>query len=362
MIENNGQMSSNKYKLGQIEASILDSFPDPIVIVDQNRNVLAANFPARELIGNDYLGLDLSMSIRDPNVLTSVSKTLESGQDELIEVFFPVPFSRTFNLRVINLSPSSIHKAEAILIFQDITATKRSEQMRVDFIANASHELRSPLAALLGFIETLRGSASDDREAQKKFLAIMQSEAERMTNLIDDLLSLSQVEFTEHLQPIQDVEVNSILNSAVDSLLGESKKRRIKLDISIDSDIRKVLGDENQLRQVIQNLLDNSLKYADQNSRIKVIAKNIDRVPQSNVSGVSITIKDKSDGIEQNDLPRLTERFYRVDKGRSRSLGGTGLGLAIVKHIVTRHRGHLKIDSKFKEGTIVTVSLPSDKL
>jgi len=362
MIEDNGRMSSNKYKLGQIEASILDSFPDPIIIVDKNRNVLAANFPARELIGNDYLGLDLSMSIREPNVLASVSKALESGEDQLIEIFFPVPFSRTFNLRVINLLPSSIHKAEAILIFQDITATKRSKQMRVDFIANASHELRSPLAALLGFIETLRGSASDDMETQKKFLAIMQSEAERMTNLIDDLLSLSQVEFTEHLQPIQDVEVNSILNSAVDSLQGESKKRRIKLEISIDSDIRNVIGDENQLRQVIQNLLDNSLKYSDHNSMVKIIAKNIDRVPQSNVSGVSIAIKDKSDGIEQNDLPRLTERFYRVDRGRSRSLGGTGLGLAIVKHIVTRHRGHLKIDSKLNEGTIVTVSLPSDKL
>ena len=230
--------------------------------------------------------------------------------------------------------------------------------MRVDFVANASHELRTPLSSLLGFIETLQGVARGDVAASDRFLRIMHEEAERMVRLIDDLLSLSRIELDRHVQPTGHVALSPVMESVRKSMEQHAAKRGITLVAELPDDLPTLRADPDQVIQVFQNLINNAVKYGREASAIRITARRIDRIPDSGLPGVAITVADQGDGIAPEHLPRLTERFYRVDAARSRRLGGTGLGLAIVKHIVNRHRGSLTIDSIQGEGTQVTVALP----
>jgi two-component system phosphate regulon sensor histidine kinase PhoR len=251
------------------------------------------------------------------------------------------------------------HAPRVVLVLRDETRAKRAEQSRADFVANATHELRSPLAALIGFIETLRGPASGDATARDRFLGIMQAEAQRMARLIEDLMSLSRVEINEHVAPRDRVDVREVLAAVAETLAVRAEQRRMKIALDVPNDLPAVMGDMDQLTQVFHNLVDNAVKYGRAGTHIRIVARVVDPMPGAHSTGVSVAVADEGDGIEPSHLPRLTERFYRADKGRSRQLGGTGLGLAIVKHILNRHRGRLTIESTVGEGSTFTVLLPT---
>ena len=262
-------------------------------------------------------------------------------------------------MSVWELQPRASRKASwAMLVLHDITMAKKADQMRVDFISNVSHELRSPLSSLASFIETLRGPARDDPEARERFLSIMDTEAKRMTRLINDLLALSKLETEEHILPEGKVDLCRILKQVSAALSIRAKKRGVKVDIECPPELPEVNGDGDELTQVFRNLLDNAISYGYESTPILVTLKAVDQIPGTGEKGVAATVVNQGDGIEPEHLDRLTERFYRVDKGRSRSMGGTGLGLAIVKHIVNRHRGHLDVDSTLKGKTTLAVYLP----
>jgi two-component system phosphate regulon sensor histidine kinase PhoR len=233
------------------------------------------------------------------------------------------------------------------------------ERMRADFVANVSHELRTPLTSLIGFVETLRGPAADDPPAQQRFLGIMAEQGARMNRLIDDLLSLSRIELNEHQPPSDTFDLRELIGRLVASFEPRLVQRRNRMDVRVDATPPAVTGDADQIAQVLQNLLDNALKYGREDGTISLsteLSQPNGRWPSR--PGLVIAVSDQGAGIAREHIPRLTERFYRVDKGRSRSVGGTGLGLAIVKHIVNRHRGQLAIDSEVGVGTTISVWLP----
>ncbi|MBC7520872.1 MAG: ATP-binding protein [Sandarakinorhabdus sp.] len=244
-----------------------------------------------------------------------------------------------------------------LVILDDITQTRLTERMRVDFVANASHELRTPLATLSGFIETLKGPAAEDEPARRRFLDIMEREAARMSRLIDDLLSLSRIELDKHVRPVMRLQLEGIVTE-----VGKTLAMRLEADdrhLIVDEvlPLPPVIGDRDQILQVLHNLVSNALKYGHTGTPITVRA-----VAEAETTGtpavVRISVTDMGDGIAPEHLPRLTERFYRIDSARSRKMGGTGLGLAIVKHIVERHRGRLEISSHTGEGTCVSITIP----
>jgi two-component system phosphate regulon sensor histidine kinase PhoR len=254
-----------------------------------------------------------------------------------------------------------------MLTLHDLTDLKRIERMRADFVANASHELRTPLAAVAGFIETLRGPARDDEEARDRFLAIMAEQAQRMSRLIADLLSLSRIELNEHTPPSERVDLGRLLITAAEVLRPLAQGRGMEIVLTIAPDLAAIVGQPDELAQLFQNLLDNALKYGREGTAVEVVAGGIGPadLPLSAGSAlkagpaVRVSVRDQGDGIAREHLPRLTERFYRADAARSRRMGGTGLGLAIVKHIVNRHRGLLTIDSVVGQGSTFTVWLPA---
>jgi two-component system phosphate regulon sensor histidine kinase PhoR len=233
------------------------------------------------------------------------------------------------------------------------------ERMRADFVANVSHELRTPLTSLIGFIETLQGPASDDPPAQQRFLGIMAEQGARMNRLIDDLLSLSRIELTEHQSPSESVDLKALISGLVAGFEPRLAQRKSRIELRFAEGLPTIAGDADQIAQVMQNLLDNAVKYGRDGSSIGLtvaLAQPGERWPKR--AGLTIAVADQGGGIPREHIPRLTERFYRVDKGRSRAVGGTGLGLAIVKHIVNRHRGQLAIESEVGVGTTVSVWLP----
>ena len=339
---------------------VLAALPDPLLILDSTRRVVRANDAAAALFGADIVGRDLSTALRDPKMLQAVEEVL-GGADPL-SVEFPLAgemIDRQFAAQLVGLGQGGSNERYAIVGFYDLTLVKRSEQMRADFVANVSHELRTPLASLSGFIETLQGPAREDDDARERFLAIMWEQAERMNRMVDDLLSLSKIELLEHTPPLDAVDVGDVLRTVVDGLQPQAAARRMALEIEHTGIPNRVLGDRDQLAQVFGNLIDNAIKYGREASPVEVrIEKRLGKGDATNAGVLSISVRDHGPGIAREHLPRLTERFYRIDAGRSRELGGTGLGLAIVKHIVNRHRGTLTIDSEVDRGSCFTVLLP----
>ena len=350
---------SNTGRPAGVEEQILNALSEPVIILDGSRSILLANEAAHNTLGVTQVGRDLSLGLRHPTVLDAVDTALANNRVESVEVSFHGNVSRTFRAHV-TVVPGEGQKdgRRVVLFLQDVTALKRADIVRADFVANVSHELRSPLAALVGFIETLQGSARDDAEAQNRFLNIMQTEAQRMTRLIVDLLSLSAVESNEHVPPEGEVDVMPAVRSVVDTLSSQLNENENPIELDFPETLPTVLGDRDELTQVFLNLLDNAMKYGGPDKPIHVSAKLVERIPETGGPGVSIAFKDMGEGINPEQLPRLTARFFRVDKGRSRALGGTGLGLAIVKHIVSRHRGHFAIESTPQQSSTFTVTLP----
>ena len=342
-----------------IPQDVLESLPDPVILLNRVREIIAVNRPARDVLGVVLLGRDLTHSLRHPDVLAVVETVLAGVPSLTEEISLPVPVARTFTLHASSLPDTGDPTSpRVVLVLHDETRAKRAEQSRADFVANASHELRSPLSALIGFIETLRGPAAGDAEASDRFLGIMHDEAHRMARLVEDLMSLSRVEINEHVPPREGVDLHKVLNTVADALAVRAEGREMSIRIECSDSLSLIAGDGDQLIQVFHNLVDNAVKYGRTGTSIRIIAQENDKLPGGDVPGVSVAVIDEGDGIPSIHLPRITERFYRVDEGRSRKLGGTGLGLAIVKHIVNRHRGQIRIESQQGRGSTFTVFLP----
>ena len=342
-----------------VSQAFLEAVPDPLIVLNDAREILAINAPARETLGIGRLGRDLAMSLRHPQVLAAVDALAAGALAISEEISLPVPIARTFTFHAARV-PEGSHpnSPRIVLVFHDETRAKRAEQTQAVFVANASHELRSPLSALIGLIETLRGPAADDAAARERFLAIMHAESRRMARLVDDLMSLSRVEINEHVPPREPVDIEEILAGVAAALSVRAAGKDMTIEIDCPPTLPRIRGDADQLTQVFHNLLDNAVKYGKPGTQIEVSAQPAAPGATDGVPGLAISVRDRGDGIAAIHLPRITERFYRADEGRSRRLGGTGLGLAIVKHIVNRHRGRLSVDSIKGEGSTFTVTLP----
>jgi two-component system phosphate regulon sensor histidine kinase PhoR len=342
---------------------ILEALPDPVLLLDRDRRVVRANPAARELLGVDPSGNDLAGFLRAPPVLAAARAVLADGQAREVAYRVDVPVERHFGVRIAPIGGAGDKDGNkgprAVIRLVDLTAIRRAEAMRADFAANASHELKTPLSALIGFIETLRGPARDDPKAQERFLGLMATQAERMSRLVNDLLALSSIELVEHAPPTTPVALSAIARATAQTFEIRAAERAMTIDIAVEEGLPPVPGDADQLAQLIQNLLDNAIKYGAKGStvtlRLAVVAA------PAGMSGktVALSVTDCGEGIAEEHLPRLTERFYRVDSARSREAGGTGLGLAIVKHIVGRHRGQFKIESTVGVGSTFTAYLPA---
>jgi two-component system phosphate regulon sensor histidine kinase PhoR len=349
-----------------IAERILDALPDPVLLLDRDRRVVRANSAARELLGIGVTAGDLAGFLRAPTVLQAANAVLADGVARDVAYRVEVPLERHFGVLITPIAPASEANPDsedrtsprAVVRLVDLTAVKRAEEMRADFAANASHELKTPLAALIGFIETLRGPARDDPKAQERFLALMAAQAERMSRLVNDLLALASIELVEHAPPTTPVALSPIARTVAHALELRAKSRDMRITVSAEDGLPQVIGDAEQLAQLIQNLLDNAIKYGAAGSEI-AMALTAGAAPAGMPGhAVAVAVTDHGEGIPPEHIPRLTERFYRVDGARSREAGGTGLGLAIVKHILTRHRGVLKVDSTVGVGSKFTVYLP----
>lgn len=350
------RLDALSYKV-EMADRIMGSLPDPIFFLDKDRLVVRANAVAHALVDSDLTGRDIANGLRDPALLSAIDRAIEFAEPQTVDLRLPVPVETEFIVRVQPIDPPrgtpTGQDAPVVLIdMQDVTALRRSEQMRVDFVANVSHELRTPLTSLTGFIETLRGPAKDDPDAREKFLSIMQEQSQRMFRLINDLLGLSRIELDEHSRPRQEVDLEELLDRLVQFLGHKADDLGVTIRVDIPAGLPPIHGDEDQLFQVFQNLLDNALKYGAKGDSVEVAVERRDH------RRLVVSVTDHGPGISAEHLPRLTERFYRVDEARSRELGGTGLGLAIVKHILNRHRGRLNVTSEIGRGSTFSVMLP----
>lgn len=332
---------------------VIDALPEPVFVIDADTHVVAANSAAYLLAPAMRLGEPLSRSLRAPDLLDAIRRVLTGASAEKTVWSEKAPMERWFEAHVAPMRVAG-YPAAAMVSLRDLTEARSVERMRVDFVANASHELRTPLASLLGFVETLQGAAKNDAVAREKFLAIMREQAQRMSRLIDDLLSLSRIEQHMHVRPATPVDLTMLVAHIVDTLapMAEENATPIKLDLAPNV---IVPGDRDELARIVENLVENALKYGVSENGAKPVEITLSR----NGATAIFSVRDHGPGVAAAHIPRLTERFYRVDAGKSRAKGGTGLGLAIVKHIVLRHRGRLAIDSTPGDGAQFRVTLPA---
>jgi len=338
---------------------LIGGMPAAAIVLDREGRVIAFNQAATTIAPALSRGELALIALRMPELVDAVRRAAKRRERQRVEFFERVPLDRWLEAFVtpVRVAGGGEGAVDLLLMtFNDLTPLRRVEQMRADFIANASHELRTPLAALLGFIETLQGTAKDDPAARAKFLGIMQGQATRMARLIDDLLSLSRIELNAHLQPNTPVDLAPIVRQVVDGLQTLARDRDVEINVVVPTDELMVLGDRDELIRALENLVENALKYGAGGRRVDVTATR----GQTRASGseARIAVRDYGPGIPSEHLPRLTERFYRVDVADSRAQGGTGLGLALVKHVLNRHAGRLTIESTLGEGATFIMHLP----
>ena len=328
----------------------LDALDMPIFVLNAASELIAGNQEADKVFGTPPAGLHVSTRWRSPGILDMIRETIETGEPNQIEHSALLPSERVYIVRVAPvLSEDAEMTPYFLLSFRDISELRRLDRMRSDFVANASHELRTPLASLRGFIETMQGPARDDAKAKDRFLAIMLDQANRMSRLVDDLLSLSRLELKAHLPPDQKVELAPILGHVRDSLAPLAADLGVEIKLDLPDEKVEVMGERDELVQVFENLIENACKYGQDG---KVVEVSLRREPGG---ATEVSVRDHGPGIPGEHVPRLTERFYRVSVEDSRSKKGTGLGLAIVKHILTRHRARLIVKSKIGSGSEFTV-------
>lgn len=337
-----------------VRANTLNAVPLPILIIGEDHRISFSNQAANDLLGNDIINNDVYLYLRKSKIMKAIQSIFEGGKKHAGVVRYTNKQKRSFDVTISRVSGTGGDDVptQAMAFFYEITSMLQTEQMRVDFVANASHELRTPLSSLIGFIETLQGPAKNDAPAQERFLGIMQSEAERMVRLIDDLLSLSKIEMSRHEAPDTTVNIEAMIQSVLLTAADVGKDRGIEFKCDIEKKANKVIADPDQLMQVLLNLCVNAAKYADRDSIVHVSAS-LSRTRKF----INVSIRDEGPGISKEHLARLTERFYRVDNARSRKMGGTGLGLAIVKHILLRHDSVLDVKSAVGKGTTFSFKL-----
>jgi two-component system phosphate regulon sensor histidine kinase PhoR len=326
-------------------AEAMEAIAEPVLVIAANR-VLSANHAARALLGQHIIGEDVRLAIRHPAAAERLLNPTEVTPGASIHLVGLGTRDQRWEMRVRDVG------RQRIVHLIDRTGSYTAERMRVDFVANASHELRTPLAALLGYVETLRDDPDTEPAMRDRFLRIMFDEARRMQRLIDDLISLSRIEADKYRKPEQSIDLNALVEEVRVELAGGGSPRIADLVMDV-SEVPEIRGDRVQLSQLLHNVIGNAMKYGRESTPVTV------KLKPGNDGMVQLSVQDEGEGIPPEHIPRLTERFYRVDSGRSRSLGGTGLGLAIVKHVVERHRGRLDIASTVGKGTTVTILLPA---
>jgi two-component system phosphate regulon sensor histidine kinase PhoR len=330
------------------DRALVEKLPDALLRLDEAGRVSWRNASAEAAFG-----LEFSALLRHPALRAALMEAAKTGAPVRKTVVLSAPVLRDLDTTVIPVG------GPVYVLLTDRTRERSIEKMRADFVANSSHELRTPLASLIGFIETLQGPAADDPEAQKRFLGIMAEQAARMQRVIADLLSLSRIEISEHQPPEEILPLPPLLERIAAGMEPMLAQNSARIEMAIAPGLPAVPADADQLAQVFTNLLDNAIKYGKRGGRIKITAAKAGDDSRFEPHGVVVSVADDGAGIPREHIPRLTERFYRVDKGRSRAVGGTGLGLAIVKHVVNRHRGRLVIESTEGKGTVFTIWLPA---
>ncbi len=337
--------------------ALMETLPAPVLIIARTGRVTFANSAAHAAFSRIEPGAHFASLIRAPAFVEAIGRTLAEGRPQDFEFTTHQGRERIFEARTALLPSNGAfgEEAQAIVLIEDRTQARRAEQLRSDFIANASHELRTPLASIIGYIETLQNHARNDPEAREQFLEIMAREAGRMRRLVDDLMSLSRIEMSEHVRPVEEWPLNRIAADSASALAPVAADRGVKLTVDLDPDAAMVRCDRDQMAQVFANLIDNAIKYGGAGVEVRVAAAAPDAA-HPNRCGVSVS--DTGPGIPRDHIHRLTERFYRVNVSSSRNRGGTGLGLAIVKHVLNRHEGRLEIVSEPGEGSRFTVWLP----
>jgi two-component system phosphate regulon sensor histidine kinase PhoR len=338
---------------------LIGGLPGPEIVLDRDGRVIAFNEAATAIAPALRRGEPALIALRMPELVDAIRRAGKRREPQRVEFFERVPHDRWFEAFVTPVrlaSGGDGHSDILLMTFNDLSPLRRVEEMRADFVANASHELRTPLAALLGFIETLQGPAKDDAIAREKFLTIMQGQATRMARLIDDLLSLSRIELNAHLQPNTPVDLTPIVRQVVDGLQTLARDREVEIKVTAPSEPLIVRGDRDELVRALENLVENALKYGAAGKRVDITLTRA--LTRAGAPEARITVRDYGPGIAPEHLPRLTERFYRVDVADSRAQGGTGLGLALVKHVLNRHGGRLAIESTLGQGAGFTMHLP----
>ncbi|MCV9962528.1 phosphate regulon sensor histidine kinase PhoR [Pararhizobium sp. BT-229] len=335
--------------LGMLAAAF-NALDTPILVVAPDEAVLLQNLAAEKVFGTIPPKTELSGRVRSPGILDMVRETIVTGKANQIEHSERFPSESVYIVRVAPAEIGPLPKQRLyILSYRDISQARRIDRMRSDFVANASHELRTPLASLRGFIETLQGPARNDAKAHEKFLGIMHEQATRMSRLVDDLLSLSRLEIKSHIAPEEAIDLAPLLGHVRDALAPLAEDVGVEISLVVPDDPVIVQGDRDELTEVFENLIENACKYGQEGKRVEVMLSGGAGVP------AEVSVRDHGPGIPAEHVPRITERFYRVNVEASRSKKGTGLGLAIVKHILTRHRARLLVQSEIGKGTVFTV-------
>ena len=330
---------------------MLEGLSDPLMLIEKGR-IVRANRAAQRLLGAHIEGEDARIAVRHPAAAERLASQAPLAEPVVVELVGLGTREQRWQMRIAPLGEDAGH-ARRLVHLSDHSGAHAAEKMRVDFVANASHELRTPLAGILGFIETLADpDLGRDAETRERFLKIMDGEARRMQRLIDDLISLSRIEAEKYRLPDAAVDLCELVTEVANVFRASHGERGRDIEMEVSPGVPAVQGDRAQLSQLIHNLVGNSVKYGRPGTAIRVTLSD-------GPSGMArLVVADEGEGIAPDHLPRLTERFYRVDSGRSRAMGGTGLGLAIVKHIVERHRGRLDISSALGKGTTVSILLP----
>lgn len=351
------------------DTAVLDTLPDPILMIDRNGNILGANGSAYKLLGENITEKKVEEIFNSNNFINAVAKVLKQESDAENLIFYVNKEQNADNNKKLyahikRLPWISKGRAVAVISIYDLTKAMKIEKMQSDFVANASHELRTPLSIISGFIETLQTTAKDDKEAQKAFLKIMGEQAGYMSVLIENLLSLSRIELNQDQPPEDKVIIEPIIEDAVKALTLKAQERNIRFETTAAKNVPPVTADYAQVRQLLQNLCDNAIKYGDENSLIKIKTSVCQKIPASKTyqvadgPAVAIAINNQGTPIGNDEIGRLTERFYRLQTHKDKNIKGTGLGLAIAKHILIRHRGNMRVASSQKSGTTFTIYLP----
>ncbi len=345
--------------------AIVAGMPDPAVLLDRAGRVIHLNAAAAQLAPALRKNELAQFALRSPEIISALREAIATTQPRRATYLDQVPVDRWMELVITPVPvPTRFGGTDKCMLmtFHDLTPLRRVEEMRADFVANASHELRTPLAALSGFIDTLQGPAKDDAKARERFLGIMQAQAKRMARLIDDLLSLSRVELSAHVRPDTLVDLVPIIRQVVEGIEPLARERQVEIEVDLPEPPVTIAGDREELLRLFENLIENALKYGASGGRVIVSLTTVAAAKpgpgEAAPAEYRVTVRDFGPGIAPEHLPRLTERFYRVDVGDSRAQGGTGLGLSLVKHIMARHRGRLLIESVLKNGATFTACFP----